>query len=68
MFLQIFIVFISIFVVNVFVYINAMKREILHRRALNVLKPIPTPLSAFDSLPVSVADVDAPISANRRFP
>jgi hypothetical protein len=35
--LQIFIVVISIFVVNVSVYINAVKQEILHRRALNLL-------------------------------
>jgi hypothetical protein len=35
--LQSFIVFISIFVVNVPVYINANCRKILHRRALNVL-------------------------------
>jgi hypothetical protein len=35
--LLIFIVFISIFVVNVSVYINAVKQEILHRRAPNFL-------------------------------
>jgi hypothetical protein len=35
--LQGFIVVISIFVVNVSIYINAVKREILHHRALNVL-------------------------------
>ena len=38
MFLQSFIVFISILiVVNFSIYINAVKREILHRRALNFL-------------------------------
>jgi len=38
--LQIFIVFISIFVVNVSVYINVVKQEILHRRALNFPNPL----------------------------
>ena len=39
MFLQNFIVFISIFVDNVSVYINAVKREFLYRRALNFHNP-----------------------------
>ena len=55
------IVFISIFVVNVFVYINAMKREILHRRALNVLNLTlllrTVPVKVTDNCPLSTREL-----------